>query len=932
MWFEQNETPVPMDLFWLWLITSVVAGLVVAVYHRVRGSSRFTFLLDCGLTTTAMLAVVLTLYLSRYGKLSLMSLAPLLACSIGLVIGLAFLRQSTLLKNYVKLQTTLNQLEESQKLNHLILHTLPDLIWMKDVYGVFLMANPGLERLFNAPASRILGKTDFDFCPPDLATFFRQKDIEAMEKGVPSSNEEWLHFASNGESRLFETIKTPVHNKAGEVIGVMGVARDITDRHSVEIALKRSEERLRALGDNLPQGYIYQYGHRNDGQIFFHYLSAGAESIHGVNVQDVLVNAHTLLNQIDNTQLPAFLSAEQRSAADMSDFFFEARMVRQDGEVRWLQLRSRPKQLQSGDVVWDGIALDVTQQKQQEQRLQLAARVFSDAHEGIIITDTQYRIADVNPIFCEITGYERRELLGKPSTFFRSSDLGDVTLPNVRQSLFQRGFWTGDVQSVRKNGEAFIANVVISVVRDNHGEVSHYIGLISDVTQAKQQQKALEMMAHYDALTQLPNRVLFLDRFNYAIARCKRERSQLAVCYLDLDGFKQVNDKHGHEIGDQLLVEVAKRIQACLREEDTVSRIGGDEFALLLGNIRSVEQFEMGLKRIHQSICQPYLINDNILSVGASTGYTLYPEDDADPDTLLRHADQAMYHAKQDGRNCYCQFNLTQEHRFHEQKAFQERLRAALQSRELMLYYQPKVNMRTGSVVGFEALLRWQHPERGLLLPPEFLPTIIGTPLEQAIGEWVIEEALNQMDKWQRSGMELNVSVNISSRHLLQQDFQDRLTTALNRHSTLLAQRLEIEVLETAILDDINTTGKVIRNCRNLSGIDFTLDDFGSGYSSLSHLRQLPVGTIKIDQSFVRDMIEDREIYALIEGVIGLASAFNRKVVAEGVETVDQGIALLELGCELAQGFAIAHPMPAKSVPHWIEVYAQNSPWFTHLH
>ncbi len=860
-------------------------------------------------------------------------LATLIVCSIALVVALVILRQRSMRRNYQQLQATLKKLDETEQLNHLILQTLPDLVWLKDINGVFMMCNSGVEDLLDAAAHAIIGKTDFDFFDPYLAGFFRSKDLEAMEKGYASVNDEWLHFARTGKAGLFETIKTPVHNKMGDVIGVMGIARDLTARHAAEKAHRASEERLRTLGDNLPQGYVFQFGNRSDGQTYFSYLSAGVESIHGVSVREVYDNAYALLSQIDNTQLQAYLAAEQRSACDMTDFIFDARMVRKDGEARWVQMRSRPQRLQNGDIVWDGLALDITQQKQQEEKLRLAARVFSDAHEGIIITDTQYRIVDVNPIFCEITGYDRRDLIGRPSQFIRSSDLGEETLAGLRRSLFRRGFWSGDIINQRKNGETYIANMVISAVRDNLGEITNYIGLMSDVTQAKEQQKFLEMMAHYDPLTRLPNRVLLLDRFNTEIARAKREKTQLAVCYLDLDGFKLINDHHGHELGDKLLVEVANRIQSCLREEDTVSRIGGDEFALLMGSIRSSEQFEQGIKRIHQSICQPYIIDQKILSVGASTGVTLYPQDDADPETLLRHADQAMYRAKQDGRNRFCCFDLSRDNRANEQRELFEQLRQALQTRQLCLYYQPKVNIRTGEVLGLEALLRWHHTDRGLLLPADFLPAIIGTPLEQAIGEWVIEEALQQLDFWRRVGLQLKISVNISPRHLLQQDFQQRLSTLLARYPSELASDLEIEVLENSVLDDLSSAGRVIRNCRSMAGIEFTLDDFGTGYSSLSHIRQLPVNTIKIDQSFVRDMMHDEEVRSLVEGVIALARAFQRDVVAEGVETDEHRMALLHMGCELAQGYAIAHPMPANSVQRWLD--SQREPKaavFSQLH
>ncbi|HVK99125.1 MAG TPA: EAL domain-containing protein, partial [Dongiaceae bacterium] len=842
-------------------------------------------------------------------------------------IVLAFLRQRKLLQDFQALQTVTHRAERSEQLNNIILETLPDMVWMKDADGVYLMSNPGVEKLYNIQKKDLLGKTDFDFNPPELAHFFRQKDLEAILSGGPRKNEEWLTSASDGHYFLVETIKTPIFQADGTVLGVMGIARDITARHEMETALKESEARLRLIGDNLPDGYVYQYVRDRDNKPYFLYLSAGVERVNGVSAQDAMQNPQLLLNQIDRHQIKDFLLAEKESAENLADFAMEVRMTNPDGKVHWIHLRSHPYRRANGSIVWDGIAIDFTQQRQDEERLRLAARVFSDAHEGIIIATADLRIIDVNPYFTSITGYSREEAIGNPASFLYSPDYPPEFYEGVITSANEQGFWQGDLWQYRKNGEHYAVSVALSVLRDEQGAVVNYICLISDITHVKYQQETLELMAHYDALTRLPNRVLFADRFKQAIAHSRRDNSLLAVCYLDLDGFKQVNDQHGHETGDQLLIEAARRIQSCLREEDTISRLGGDEFALLLGNVKSVEQLKSVMTRIHQLVSQPYKIGDKQLHVAVSSGATLYPLDDANPDTLIRHADQAMYRAKQEGRNRFYLFDPSRDLETRLHRDVQDAVERGLQAHEFCLYYQPKVNMRTGAVAGLEALLRWHHPQRGLLLPMDFLPLVADTAQEQALGEWAMHEALQQMETWRSAGLDIKVSINISSRHLLQRNFSSQLNQILRQHDPALAQQLELEVSEAGVPEDVQSAGKLIDECSHNMGVAFTLDDFGTGTSSLSHLRHLPVHTIKIDHGFVRNMIANADDRAVVEGLMGLANAFRREAVAKGVETPAHCVALLKLGCELGQGYGIARPMPADQIPAWVQSSNGGARW-----
>jgi diguanylate cyclase (GGDEF)-like protein len=392
----------------------------------------------------------------------------------------------------------------------------------------------------------------------------------------------------------------------------------------------------------------------------------------------------------------------------------------------------------------------------------------------------------------------------------------------------------------------------------------------------------------------------------------------LAVCYLDLDGFKLVNDTMGHEAGDRVLIEVTKRIKDTIRGDDTVARLGGDEFAVLLQGLNAAEECSSSLNRLLEAISQPIEIKGKLFEVSASIGVALYPSDDQDADTLLRHADQAMYTAKQSGKNRYYLYDAENDQRARSHHEFLRRLTLALAKNEFELFYQPKVDMRSLQLVGAEALIRWNHPERGLLAPSEFLHIVEGSTLEIELGDWVVATALAQLEAWLQAGMPMELSINISARHLQASDFTWKLKRKLLRYPNLPKGSLQIEVLETAALEDIPRVIDTIERCRKI-GISFALDDFGTGYSSLSYLGRLPVDTLKIDQSFIRDMLEDKGDRAIVQGVIALAKAFDRKIVAEGVETEELFRALLEMGCEYGQGYGIARPMAAGALPAWLE-------------
>ena len=573
-----------------------------------------------------------------------------------------------------------------------------------------------------------------------------------------------------------------------------------------------------------------------------------------------------------------------------------------------------------------GIGRDVTARKETEARLMLAASVFTHAEEGIIITDATGTIVEVNDTFSRITGYARDEVLGRNPRMLNSGRHDRDFYASVWRALTGKGHWHGEIWNRRKDGALYAEMLNISAVCDAGGQTQHYVGLFSDITSLKEHQRQLERIAHYDALTGLPNRVLLADRLQQAIVRTRRRENLMALVYLDLDGFKAVNDGHGHEAGDELLVAVSSRLKAALREGDTLARLGGDEFVAVLTDLEDASGCDAILSRLLQAAAAPVQIGDVVLQVSASLGVTLHPLDGGDADTLLRHADQAMYQAKEAGRNRYQMFDPDHDRQARSQRETLQRTETALERNEFVLHYQPRVNMRSGAVLGAEALIRWQDPERGLLAPGDFLPGLEDSELIVRIGDWVLDAALAQMAAWRHAGLDVAVSVNVAAHHLQQDDFVARLQAKLAGHPDLPAGRLELEVLETVALEDVDRMARIMEACRAL-GVDFALDDFGTGYSSLTYLRRLPATVLKIDRSFVRDMLWNAEDLTIVEGVIGLAAAFRRTVIAEGVESAEHGALLLELGCDLAQGYGIARPMPPDQLPGWVRQWRPAASW-----
>lgn len=536
-------------------------------------------------------------------------------------------------------------------------------------------------------------------------------------------------------------------------------------------------------------------------------------------------------------------------------------------------------------------------------------------------------ILAVNGAFARIFGYTAKEALGRQLDFAAAPEYQSVlcSLAGKLTEHSEESAYTGLLRFAHKEGEILDIEGVLRRI-EYLGEPAQIL-MLQDITEsrraserlqqvAKDFQQQLEKTTYYDQLTGLPNRALFSQRIYQGLEQVKLRDEWMVVVYLDLDDFQFLNQCIGERVGDQVLIDVADVLRRCLYGGDTLARIGGDEFAMLLLGRRSEEELELFLQQLKQIFAEFVVSNQKDMRLGASVGLTVYPLDDADPDTLLRHADEAMLLAKQVSKGGYRRYDPEGGRRLRAHQESILRMRAALDKREFVLYFQPKVDLETCTVVGAEALIRWQHPERGLLSPGAFLPDIEGDELTADLGDWVIAAALDQMASWRAMGLDLSVSVNVAAMHLQRDNFIARLRELLAKHPEMPKGRLELEVLETSSLEVIGDIEQLIVECRQM-GVGFSLDDFGTGYSSLTYLRRLSADTLKIDQSFIRGMLDSPEDGAIVGGIIGLATAFNRRVIAEGVETVEHGRDLLKRGCTQLQGYGIARPMPAQDLPGW---------------
>ena len=771
----------------------------------------------------------------------------------------------------------------------------------------------GLPR--NAPLPREYINT---FVAPAWRGLMRDKIKQCLRSKTDWSAEIEI-IRADGRMAWMRSRGEVVLDDNGQITGLRGVMQDIDAAKRIQESLRQSEVRFERIFElvSTPMA-LAQCSNGN-----FKTINTAWEDLFGYSRYECMGKNAESLGLLPPGQWKAMAYGDTQNAVHK-----ETRLTTRDGRPLTVLYSLRRTHFVDGDY-WLVSVLDITDRKAEEERLReseaLIALTLSAAAlgrwdwnlaTGMISGDTQWR--RLNGIESDHSPASMGGRMERHWTeLLATSDIPSINAELLRHidepghAPFDATWRTADAEPSR-----WLRSVGKIVDVDGHGRPVRMLGITQDVTHQREQTHVLEQMAHFDALTGLANRLHLTGRLKESTRIARHEAGQLGVVYIDLDGFKPINDRLGHDVGDQLLVQVAKRLKSALRSQDCVARLGGDEFVILLNGLESRAHCEALLERIMQRLAAPYSLGGDTARITASIGYTLYPEDDADEDTLLRHADQAMYQAKQSGRNCVRAFDSVTERQLRAQQADTLRVREGLERGEFTLYVQPKVDMLHNRLVGVEGLARWNHPTRGVLSPAAFLPLVEGSPLEIPFGEWAVREAIQTIAQLRAQGLEVPVGVNISARHLQQPGFAHWLITELTQHPEVPARLLDLEITESAALQDITHVAKELEQLRAV-GITVSLDDFGTGYCSLTYLRQLPLDTLKIDQSFVHDMMNDQSNRTIIQGVTGLAASFGYEVIAEGVETLEQSQLLQKLGCPVGQGYFFARPMPADQLLQW---------------
>ncbi len=982
----------------------------------------------------------------------------------------------------------LQQLEERERRLDTLVHTIPDLIWLKDPDGVYLSCNRQFERLYGSREEEIIGKTDYDFVSKELADFFRENDLAATSAGHPTVNEEWLTFADNGETGLFETIKTPINDESGHLIGVLGIARNITERQQANEKIHRLTrlyvwqgrcnkaivdcqsaaelfERicheaveygglsLAWIGMVRPDNMLEILTSDGDGQKYLEsiQISVDPASPYGNGPTGTAIRNNQPYWCNDFATSDATKPWHDRAAefgwkssasiplcrdnlpigaltlyADYPDAFdpetqslllsigqdinfamrhLEIETAKRRAEAQLLKLSQaveqspntivitdldanieyvndafcritgysmaevigrNPKVLQSGktppstyDDMWDklshgkvwqgelvnrrkdnseyieyaiispikqsdgtvshylAIKQDITEIKHNEAQLKLSAKVFEQGNEGIIITDHEKNIIMVNRAFTEISGYTAEEVMGKNPRILSSGHQDTAFYRDMWDTIETTGRWQGELWNRRKDGGMYPELLSITRVIDENTGKPQYIGIFTDITQSKMAEDRIRWLAHYDALTGLANRELLHLRASQALSSCTRHSMPLALMFLDLDRFKNINDSLGHQVGDELIKDVGSKLKACLRDEDTIARLGGDEFVVVLANADAKAATQVAEKILNVT-SQPIKIADYELNITASIGIAIFPDDSTDLTELMQKADTAMYRTKQNGRNGFSFFTPDMQATADRTLSLDNALRRAIEKNELMVFFQPQIDLANGKLVGAEALLRWKHAQWGMISPAEFIPIAEESGQILQIGEWVLRNALLALKTWLSDGFDpFRMSVNLSAIQFRFKDLPDQVQKILEE-SGVPPEYLELEITESVSMQDPQAAIEMTKRLSEL-GIRLSIDDFGTGYSSLSYLKQMNVYKLKIDQSFVRDISIDQDDKAIVNAVIGLAKSMGMITIAEGVETAEQYEYLKQNGCNEVQGYYFGRPMDSVSFENFLK-------------
>ena len=809
------------------------------------------------------------------------------------------------------------QLRQRDERFQAVLKATNDAVWDWDVASGRLWWSEGVTTLFGYPREEISDRYDWwreRVHPEDRAETIAGSDA-LLEGRAGSWQAEYRFRCADGSYADVLDRGLALRDDAGHTRRVVGAMMDISERKRIERALRDSQERLDlalAASDLASWDWDIAGGCVSLSPHFAHMLGYSLEEI-----GDQMQAWATLIHPEDQPRLRAQIVRHFKGELLM--FEADYRMRTRGGDWRWMQTVGRVvEQSRDGRALrMSGTHRDITAHKRTTDLVRKLSQAVDQSANMVVITDPAGVIEYVNPKFCEITGYTRDEIVGRELWSMKSLDMPVATFREVWETLSAGNEWHGELHNRKRNGEFYWCLESISPVRDEHGNITNFVSVAEDISERKHAETTIRHLAYYDPLTGLPNRRLFRDRLEQAKANAQRSGTSFGLMYLDLDRFKHVNDTLGHELGDMLLKAASQRISDCLRKGDTMARLGGDEFAVIVVDIGEQAHLARVAEKIVRAMQEPFELNGFELFSSTSLGISVFPGDGLDTEAIIKNADLALYRAKEQGRNNFQFFMADMNARSMERLVIESKLRHAIDRDELLLHYQPQINLESGRVTGVEALLRWRSPDLGLVMPAEFVSLAEESGLIVPIGEWVLGAACRQFRLWLDANIGLGrLAVNLSPRQFRQPGLDAQIEQALQA-AGLAPHYLEVEITENTAMSNPRLTHSILERLRAI-GIQVAIDDFGTGYSSLATLKHFPVTRLKVDKVFVQDVADNADDAAIVLAIVRMAHSLKLEVVAEGVETQAQLAFLKNNGCQEAQGYLFARPLPAEELVQWL--------------
>ena len=789
-----------------------------------------------------------------------------------------------------------------QSANHLrsILDSIHLGIQENDLEGVITYSNTTHHQLLGLSPGKLIGKRIWDLLqdPTDKADIRDYLTYLIAEQPFPEPMIN-LYQRTDGSEIWLRMDWSYRLNPQGELVGFTTIITDVSEHKEFEFSFADSEVQWKEAM-NQTDHIVFMLSQTNELQkancAFYRFVELNRSETQSMQIERLIPKASPVAQSI---------------LAHLANIQPNESLVVDVDPASIYEIRSKNMVDDYGIHIGRLITVtDLSDIKSLNKRLKLFSSVFENTAEGIMVTDERKNIIDINAAFTEITGYTRDDVLNKKPTILSSGRHNRNFYTEIWRDVRNTGRWSGEIWNRHKSGRVFPELLTINVIRDVDDKVTHYIGIFSDISSLKRTQEKIEHLSQYDALTDLPNRSLVIERLEQAVKHARRTQKRCALVLLDLDRFKHINESYGHSIGDRLLCAVANNLRLVVRDDDTLARVGGDEFVLLFEDIDNTEHLGFLIERIQSALANAIELPDQCVNMTASMGICVYPEDGSNASELMRNVDAAMYHAKAQGRNTYQFYTEELTHKAFEILSLENDLRQAIKKSELELYYQPQIELETGTIVGAEALLRWKHRTLGTVSPSRFIPIAEESGLIVDIGDWVLEEGCKQIRAWQNKGINLHhLAINVAAMQLIRGGLVERLSNLLALYR-IDPKWIELEVTEGFVMDRSEKSIMQLGAIRQL-GVSLAIDDFGTGYSSLSYLKDLPMNKLKIDQSFVRGIPDDMADTAITKTILALGVGLDISVIAEGVETEQQSAFLYSAGCHYAQGYLYGKPMPA---------------------